>query len=68
MEHSKLTVNPKEMAKMLGISIPAAYDLTRREGFPAIRVSEKRIVIPVEALNKWLSDPANFTGAAKSRG
>lgn len=68
MELQKLTITTKEMAKLLGVNVQTAYDLTRREGFPAIRVSEKRIVIPVEALNKWLSDPVNFTGAAKSRG
>ena len=31
----KLTVSVDEMAAMLGISRPVAYELTRREGFPA---------------------------------
>lgn len=68
MEKQKLTYTVAEMAKVVGISRSIAYTLVEQEGFPAIRVSEKRIVIPVEALNKWLSDPANFTGAVKSRG
>ena len=45
---------------MLGISEPRAYDLTKREGFPAIRVSERRIIIPVDALNRWLSEAGNM--------
>lgn len=45
MENQKLTVTVNEMAKMLGISRPTAYELTKREGFPAIRVSERRIII-----------------------
>lgn len=59
MEKSKLTLTVNEMAALLGISKPTAYELTRREGFPAIRVSDRRIIIPVEGLNKWLNDPAN---------
>lgn len=56
----KVTVNVREMAKMLGISVPRAYDLTKRKGFPAIRVSERRIIIPVEALNRWLAEAGNM--------
>ena len=59
MENTKLTVTVDEMAKMLGISRPVAYDLTKKEGFPAIRISDRRIVIPVEALKKWLNETAN---------
>lgn len=61
MENKKLTVTVNEMAKMLGVSLPVAYDLTKKEGFPAIRISERRIVIPVEALNKWLNESANHS-------
>lgn len=68
MENKRLTYNAPEAAKIIGISRNAMYDLIKQEGFPAIRVSEKRIVIPAEALEKWLADPANFIGAAKSRG
>ena len=56
----KVAVSVKEMASMLGISVPRAYDLTKRKGFPAIRVSERRIIIPVEALNRWLSEAGNM--------
>ena len=58
MENTKLTVTVNEMAKMLGVSRPIAYDLTKKKGFPAIRISERRIVIPVDALKKWLNDSA----------
>lgn len=54
-QQEKIAVNVPEMAKMLGISVPRAYDLTKREGFPAIRISERRIIIPVDALNRWLN-------------
>ena len=59
MENTKLTVTVDEMAKLLGISRPVAYDLTKKEGFPAIRVSDRRIIIPVDALNKWLNESTN---------
>lgn len=51
----KLTVSVSEMAKLLGISRPLAYELTKKQGFPAIRITERRIIIPVEKLNEWLS-------------
>ena len=51
----KLTVTVPEMAKMLGISRPLAYELAKKRGFPAIRVSERRIIIPVDRLHAWLS-------------
>lgn len=52
----KLTISVEEMADMLGISRPVAYELTKREGFPAVRISERRIIVPVEALKKWLNE------------
>ena len=54
MSDNKLTLSVEELAVELGISKPVAYELIKREGFPAIRVSERRIVIPVEALKLWL--------------
>ena len=58
MKIEKLTLSVEEMANELGISRPIAYELIKREGFPAIRISERRIIIPVEALRDWLSTKA----------
>ena len=58
----KLTVSVDEMAAMLGISRPVAYELAKREGFPAVRVSERRIIVPVEALKRWLNEQAGARG------
>ena len=58
MTNEKLTFNVDEMAAALGISRPVAYELSRKEGFPAIRVSERRIIIPVDSLKKWLDRQA----------
>ena len=58
MTTEKLTYNVEEAATVIGVSRPVMYELTRREGFPAIRVSERRIIIPVEALKRWLDKQA----------
>ena len=58
MTHEKLTVSVEEMANMLGISRPVAYELTHREGFPAVRVSERRVIIPLDSLKRWLEREA----------
>lgn len=68
MEFQRLVYNPTEAAKKINVSRNTMYDLIKKGVIPAIRVSEKRIIIPAEALEKWLNDPANFIGAAKSRG
>ena len=45
-----------ELAEALGISKPTAYELCNREDFPAIRVTPRRIIIPVDGLQRWLEE------------
>ena len=58
MTNEKLTFTVDEMAAALGISRPVAYELSRQDGFPAIRVSERRIIIPRDSLMRWLKKQA----------
>ena len=46
---------------MLGIALGNAYKLCQQPGFPAIRVSARRIIIPKQELDEWLHTQA--TGA-----
>lgn len=50
-----LMLTVKDLADVLGIALPSAYDLVKRENFPAIRISGRRIVIPKDALQKWVN-------------
>jgi excisionase family DNA binding protein len=59
----KLTINVKELSELLGISEPSAYNLIKLPGFPAVRLSPRRVVIPLDALNRWLNDPLRQTDA-----
>lgn len=52
--NGKLTMTVQEMAEQLNISEAVAYELTERRGFPVIRVSERRKIIPVDGLMRWL--------------
>jgi excisionase family DNA binding protein len=56
--NEKMTVSVEEMAVMLGISRSVAYKLTHEQGFPAIRVSERRLIIPKASLSRWLEERA----------
>lgn len=49
----KLCLGVEEMGKRLGVSRAVAYELTRRKGFPAVRLG-RRIVIPISELTAWL--------------
>ena len=48
----------KEVAELLGINLPATYSLLKQRGFPAIRVSPRRIVVPKAAFHRWLDNAA----------
>lgn len=49
----KLTMTVAEMAEVVGICMPKAYELVHQEGFPVVRIG-RRMVIPKEGLCKWL--------------
>ena len=51
---NKITVSVEEMAEMLGISRSVAYQIIKEKDFPVVRVSERRLIIPVKSLEKWL--------------
>ena len=53
----KATLSVQELAAQLGISLPKAYELVKRPGFPVLRIGT-RILIPVDAFREWLSDNA----------
>lgn len=55
----KLCYSVPEMAVVLGISRPKAYELVRRKDFPSISI-DRRIIIPVESLNHWLNEKAGI--------
>ena len=54
----RLALKPTEVGQLLGIGRNRAYDLCRRPGFPAIRVGENSIIVPVDALRRWLDAQA----------
>ena len=49
----------KDVQKLLGIHSNNVYELVRRPGFPAVRVSERRIIIPRDRFLKWLDNSAD---------
>ena len=54
----KNTMSVKELAERMGISLPMAYDLTRRENFPSLRVGA-RILVPIDAFKDRLAREAS---------
>jgi len=63
----RLTVTVSEAARMLGISRNLAYELIKQNRLPAIRISEKRIVVPKAALQKLLTSWGMGTATEKAR-
>ena len=54
---NRLCYTVQEMAQVLGIGKNKAYELVNRQDFPSVRL-DGRIIIPVEALNRWLNERA----------
>ena len=54
----KLTYSVSELAQVLGIGRNVAYELVQRSNFPSVRISERRIVVPVDRLKLWLEQQA----------
>lgn len=54
-------ITVERMADALGINLTSAYALAKQPGFPAIRLSPRRIVIVADALDRWMTEHA--TGA-----
>ena len=54
----KMTVTVEEMAELIGVSRSVAYQLVKEMDFPVIRVSERRLIIPLKSLETWLETRA----------
>lgn len=52
MKKKVYTVN--EAAQLLGVSQQVLYRATQQEGFPLVRLSPRRILIPADGLERWL--------------
>lgn len=61
MDNSSRVYSVKDVANILGISLPGAYELARRADFPAIRVSPRRIVVPAASFEAWLQKEATHS-------
>jgi len=55
----RLTLTVEEAGEALGISRATAYMLANTGRLPAIRVSDRRIVIPKKALEDYLASATN---------
>ncbi len=54
---AELTYSVTEAANALGISRRSMYDLLHKEGFPTLKVGNRRL-ISKELLTQWVKDQA----------
>jgi len=58
----KLAYSVPEMATALGIGKNTAYELVNSKGFPALKVGERRIIVPLAGLERWLMEQERIRG------
>ncbi len=51
----RLTYTVEEAASLLGISRGLAYEMVRQGDLPALRLGQRRLLVPVASLEEWLS-------------
>ena len=56
-----LMLSVPDLTVALGISRAGAYELVRREGFPALHIGN-RILVPKEELIAWIKGNTNRAG------
>ena len=54
-EELPIMLNAETLAKVLGIAPSSAYELMHQEGFPTLRISENRLVVPKQAFIDWVT-------------
>jgi len=55
------TVSVREAAAILGIGVASAYAGVRSGRIPSLKISERRIVVPMPALERMLAAEASAT-------
>jgi len=53
-----LILTAADVARVLGLSKPTTYELFARSDFPAVRVSERRLIVGKDKLKAWLDEQA----------
>lgn len=54
----KLCYSVSEAATALGVGRNVMYTLCSRHDFPAIKIGERRIVVPINGLKQWIASQA----------
>ena len=54
-EELPLFLNPKTVAKVLGVSPSSGYELMHEPGFPVLRIGN-RMVVPKEQFIQWVKE------------
>ena len=59
--NKRLVVTVEECAQMLSISRATAYSLVSQGRLPAIRISDRRLIVPVKAIDDMLASASSLT-------
>ncbi|MFC1907211.1 helix-turn-helix transcriptional regulator [Chloroflexota bacterium] len=51
-----LAVNVVTASEMLSLSKSTVYLLIEQDAIPHVHITEKRVILPVEALRNWLKE------------
>jgi len=57
----RLTMTVEEAAAAIGVSRATAYLLAKTGGLPVIRVGERRLVVPIKQLERFLNGESTAT-------
>ena len=58
LDEMPIVLQAKDIVKITGLSLPMAYALMRRKGFPSFKLSRKRIAVSKAAFKLWMEEQA----------
>lgn len=58
LDEMPIVLHAKDIAIITGLSLPMAYALMRRKGFPSFKLSRKRIAVTKAAFELWMEEQA----------
>jgi excisionase family DNA binding protein len=64
MLKEKLALSPREAAAVIGCGMNTIYSLIHADGFPALWLSPRKVVVPRDRLEMWIDERAGKGVAA----
>lgn len=65
LEDYPIMLKPKDVSKIIGISMPRVYELFKRPDFPGVKISPRKFLVNRDRLLEWMETKTEVNKPAK---